>query len=73
MPPRPVTYDDLGGVEEVLTDIRELIEYPLKHPEVSGVPFLFLLSFGVMQGLVSHVLFSLHCRVGRHIKTPLVP
>ncbi|GFR52366.1 hypothetical protein Agub_g14925, partial [Astrephomene gubernaculifera] len=31
---KPVTYADLGGVEEVLADIRELIEYPLKHPEV---------------------------------------
>ncbi|MEW5298984.1 MAG: hypothetical protein WDW36_002046 [Sanguina aurantia] len=29
-----ITYDDLGGIEEVLSDIRELIEYPLKHPEV---------------------------------------
>jgi ribosome biogenesis ATPase len=29
-----VTYADLGGIEEVLADIRELIEYPLKHPEV---------------------------------------
>lgn len=28
-------YADLGGVEDVLADIRELIEYPLKHPEVS--------------------------------------
>lgn len=32
--PRPVHYADLGGVDEVLSDIRELIEYPLKHPEV---------------------------------------
>lgn len=35
-PPRPVTYADLGGIEDVLVDIRELIEYPLKHPEVYG-------------------------------------
>ncbi|KAI8471849.1 MAG: P-loop containing nucleoside triphosphate hydrolase protein [Monoraphidium minutum] len=32
--PRPVRYCDLGGIEEVLHDIRETIEYPLKHPEV---------------------------------------
>lgn len=32
--PRALHYADLGGVEEVLADIRELIEYPLKHPEV---------------------------------------
>lgn len=32
--PRALRYADLGGVEEVLADIRELIEYPLKHPEV---------------------------------------
>lgn len=31
---RAVTYADLGGVEDVLADIKELIEYPLKHPEV---------------------------------------
>eukprot|EP00887_Chlorella_sp_A99_P002097 scaffold21.g2097.t1 len=34
--PRAVTYADLGGIEGVLDDIRELIEYPLKHPEVYG-------------------------------------
>lgn len=33
-PPLPITYADLGGMEAVLGDVRELIEYPLKHPEV---------------------------------------
>ena len=33
--PRQVTYADLGGIEDVLSDIRELIEHPLQHPEVS--------------------------------------
>ena len=33
--PRQVTYADLGGIEGVLSDIRELIEHPLQHPEVS--------------------------------------
>ncbi|CAL5227006.1 g9897 [Coccomyxa viridis] len=32
--PRPVRYSDLGGIEAVLHDIRELVEYPLQHPEV---------------------------------------
>jgi hypothetical protein len=32
--PRALRYADLGGVDDVLADIRELIEYPLKHPEV---------------------------------------
>ena len=32
--PLPVHYSDLGGVEQVLGDVKELIEYPLKHPEV---------------------------------------
>ena len=41
-PPKPVTYADLGGIEPILDDIRELIEYPLKHPEVR----LFVWSFG---------------------------
>jgi hypothetical protein len=33
--PAAVTYADLGGVEAVLGSIRELIEYPLRHPEVT--------------------------------------
>ncbi|GMH42226.1 hypothetical protein BSKO_10145 [Bryopsis sp. KO-2023] len=32
--PKPVRYSDLGGIEDVLQDIKELIEYPLGHPEV---------------------------------------
>lgn len=32
--PRGVRYADLGGVEDVLADIRELIEEPLQNPEV---------------------------------------
>jgi ribosome biogenesis ATPase len=32
---RPTTrYSDLGGIENVLQDIRELIEYPFTHPEI---------------------------------------
>ena len=31
---KPLSYSDLGGIDEVLLDIKELIEYPLKHPEV---------------------------------------
>lgn len=31
---KPLTYSDLGGIDDVLADIKELIEYPLKHPEV---------------------------------------
>ena len=34
---RAVSYEDLGGVEDVLSEIRELIEYPLKHPEVGSL------------------------------------
>ena len=29
-----VRYTDLGGIEGVLQDVRELIEYPLTHPEI---------------------------------------
>lgn len=32
--PKKIYYSDLGGVEDVLADIRQLIEYPLMHPEV---------------------------------------
>lgn len=32
--PLPIRYEDLGGVDSVLKDVQELIEYPLKHPEV---------------------------------------
>jgi hypothetical protein len=29
-----IRYSDLGGVEHCLQDVRELIEYPLRHPEI---------------------------------------
>ena len=29
-----LTYSDVGGIETILQDIRELIEYPLLHPEL---------------------------------------
>jgi ribosome biogenesis ATPase len=32
--PAPVRYADLGGMEEVLHEVRELVERPLRHPEV---------------------------------------
>lgn len=32
--PLPVRYRDLGGIEDILADIKELVEYPLAHPEV---------------------------------------
>ncbi|KAL6782147.1 hypothetical protein ACKKBF_B10830 [Auxenochlorella protothecoides x Auxenochlorella symbiontica] len=32
--PRPVFYADLGGIESVLESIKELVERPLRHPEV---------------------------------------
>lgn len=32
-PPR-VRFSDIGGVESALQDVRELIEYPLRHPEI---------------------------------------
>ena len=35
--PRAVRYSDLGGIEAVLDDIRELVEYPLQHPEVRSI------------------------------------
>ena len=36
--PRRIRYSDLGGMEGVLADIRELVEYPLCHPEVPRTP-----------------------------------
>src|SRR5690606_35666401 len=32
--PASVTYDDLGGLGESLDQVREMIELPLKHPEL---------------------------------------
>ena len=33
--PRPETrYSDMGGIQHILDDIRDLIEYPLTHPEL---------------------------------------
>ncbi len=64
---RPVVYADLGGVEDVLSDIRELIEYPLKHPEVRG-----RYSRGVQQYIGAVWLFKVRgCRprAGRHVLT----
>ena len=29
-----IHYSDLAGIDNVLQDIRELIEYPLTHPEI---------------------------------------
>ena len=29
-----VTYDDLGGLKPVITKLREMVELPLKHPEL---------------------------------------
>ncbi|MHA1733711.1 MAG: CDC48 family AAA ATPase, partial [Promethearchaeota archaeon] len=29
-----VTYDDVGGLDNVITRVREMIELPLKHPEL---------------------------------------
>ncbi len=29
-----VTYDDIGGLDDVIQKIRELVELPLKHPEI---------------------------------------
>ncbi|CAN0428729.1 unnamed protein product [Hapterophycus canaliculatus] len=31
---RSCRYDDLGGISGILQEVRELIEYPLVHPEV---------------------------------------
>jgi transitional endoplasmic reticulum ATPase len=32
--PTDVTYDDLGALGQVITQVRELVELPLRHPEV---------------------------------------
>jgi transitional endoplasmic reticulum ATPase len=29
-----ITYDDIGGLGEVISEIREVVELPLKHPEL---------------------------------------
>ncbi|MGC8670449.1 CDC48 family AAA ATPase [Tardisphaera saccharovorans] len=31
---RPITYDDIGGLKDVILKVREMIELPLKHPEL---------------------------------------
>ena len=28
------TFQDVGGIESILQDIREVVEYPLRHPEI---------------------------------------
>ncbi|PSR01994.1 MAG: AAA family ATPase [Bacteroidetes bacterium QS_8_68_28] len=32
--PPDVTYDDIGGLEDMIPQVREMIELPLKHPEL---------------------------------------
>jgi transitional endoplasmic reticulum ATPase len=32
--PRPVSYDDVGGLADELAQIRETVELPLRHPDV---------------------------------------
>ena len=34
MRPAAITYDDLGGLGDTLAQVREMIELPLKHPEL---------------------------------------
>ena len=46
--PRAVRYSDLGGIEAVLDDIRELVEYPLQHPEVKFYQNRGLMAFWKM-------------------------
>lgn len=36
--PKKIYYSDLGGIEDALNDIRQLVEYPLMHPEVLLTP-----------------------------------
>lgn len=55
-------YDDLGGISGILQEVRELIEYPLVHPEVYahlGIEPVRMMrcSRGVMQcdGVCVHV------------------
>lgn len=57
-PPKPVTYADLGGIEPILDDIRELIEYPLKHPEVRPLPCA---AVGAGAGVSAMVGYCLPC------------
>merc|ERR1711959_548947 len=30
----PISYSDLGGIEEVIEEIRNIVEQPIFHPEV---------------------------------------
>lgn len=37
-----VLWRDIGGQEEVKQRMREAVEWPLKHPEVLGIPYSVL-------------------------------
>ena len=43
--PRAIRYADLGGIEGVLHDIKELVEHPLCHPEVPALSLQQKLGF----------------------------
>lgn len=38
--PKAVRFADLGGIDSILKDILELVQWPLLHPEVSGLKSL---------------------------------
>ena len=67
--PRAVTYEDLGGIEPVLEEIKKLIENPLQHPEVrqaGSPPCLWLTTLGEpcsthIQTRIEHMMHQLKC------------
>lgn len=58
--PRAVHYSDLGGIEAVLADIRELVEHPLRHPEASHFSKSLLITRHCIDLHVSEPVPALH-------------
>jgi transitional endoplasmic reticulum ATPase len=40
-----VSYEDIGGLKDEIQKVREMIEFPLRHPEASLLPHMNLLVF----------------------------
>ena len=38
--PKAVSFEDLGGIDGILKDIQELVQWPLMHPEVPQISIL---------------------------------
>ena len=44
-----VTWDDIGGLQDVKRELKELVQYPVEHPEKFEVRRAASFSFGILR------------------------